>query len=39
MIHAHAEVVRSTKIAVVKISNIKGYKPQTNILNIVKKAF
>jgi hypothetical protein len=33
------EVERNTKIVVEKISNIKGYKPQTNILNIVKIAF
>ena len=36
---AHVEVVRNIKTAVEGISNIKGYKPQTNILNIVKKAF
>ena len=39
MIYVHVEVVKSTKTVVVKISNIKGYKPQTNILNIVKMAF
>jgi len=33
------EVERNIKIVAEEISNIKGYKPQTNILNIVKKAF
>lgn len=39
MTFAHVEVVRNIKTAVVKTSNIKGYNPQTNILNIVKIEF
>ena len=34
-----SEAVRSTNNVAEEASNIKGYKPQTNILNIVKKAF
>lgn len=39
MTHAFVVVVKNIRTAVEEISNINGYKPQTNILNSVKKAF
>ena len=35
MIHVHVEVAKSTRTVVVKISNIKGYRPKTNIIALI----